>query len=478
MRAKSLFFANASHELRTPLNAVIGFAQLLQDSHATLNEDKRQAFVGHILRAGRHLLDVINDVLELSKAEAGKVEFSPTDFDVGDIVRELVETMRPLAERKGHQLVFDLDPDVTAVRLDVARLRQVLYNYLSNAIKFTPSFGTIVARTRARGRHAFMLEVQDNGIGLSADEQAELFEEFRQLGRKPGQDGAGSGLGLALTRRLAIAQGGSAGVCSEVGQGSRFFVVLPREHRPPGDASGRVMVVDDDGVFTRDLMGRIEQAGYEVRRMSDVDEASKVVEAERVDAIVLGLEVGGRSGLELLARRSDHVLAAVNGLNVRVERDLGAIFPIADVLVKPSSAMDVERALALCAQGPRRPAVLVVDDDGIARALMAEQLQSLGVDVRLACSGAQALAMLDEAQPDLIVLDLLMEGMNGFEVLTSIRARADMAHLPVCIWTALTLSAEQQEGLRRSAARVLLKGRANIDELLNELFPVMGRHVQ
>lgn len=252
MHMKTKFFASMSHELRTPLNAVIGFAQLLEDPLGPLEDNKRKQFAGHILHAGRHLLAMINDLLDLSKTQAGKVEFNPVEFDLSEVIRELTSTMRPLADSKGHRMSLDLDPDLGSVFLDASRLRQVLYNYLSNAIKFTPNCGEIVIRTRTRGRRSFLLEVQDNGIGLSEEEQAELFEEFRQLRRKPGQDEAGTGLGLALTRQLATAQGGKAGVWSVVGQGSRFFVVLPRRHRTPEDGAAKGVVVDDDNALNRD----------------------------------------------------------------------------------------------------------------------------------------------------------------------------------------------------------------------------------
>ncbi len=232
MRAKSMFLASMSHELRTPLNAIIGFAELLSEPSVAVSDERRQQFAGHILGAGRHLLEMINDVLDLSKIEAGKIDFSPVEFDLPTAVHELQETLRPMAQSRQHRLREDLDPDVGQVLLDPLRLRQILYNYLSNAIKFTPPGGEVVVRTRARGPWAFLLEVQDSGPGLSDAEQATLFQDFRQLPRRPGQDRTGTGLGLALTRRLAQAQGGSAGVFSAPGEGSRFYVVLPRRHLP------------------------------------------------------------------------------------------------------------------------------------------------------------------------------------------------------------------------------------------------------
>ncbi|UXH79130.1 PAS domain S-box protein [Roseateles amylovorans] len=491
MRTKSLFLASMSHELRTPLNAIIGFAQLLHESPVAVSEEKRQQFVAHILSAGRHLLEMINDVLDLSKVEAGRIDFNPVEFDVRAAVHDLIETLRPLAQSRQHRLREDLDPDVGPVLLDPVRLRQILYNYLSNAIKFTPPGGDIVVRTRARGRRSFLLEVQDNGAGLSDADQAELFQEFRQLRRQPGQDSAGTGLGLALTRRLAQAQGGSAGVASEPGRGSRFYVVLPVRHAHPSGLEAastvndagrtavhtpRVVVVDDDHSLNRDLMDRLRDTGVTVERTDNVLDAGKIAATERVDAFVLGLEVAGRNGLELLIRQGpEAAVPPVGALNVALDRDHVASFPVAGVIPKPSTPRDVGEALAQCAEGARSPTVMVVDDDPLSLTLMDETLRGWGVSAILFRSAEAALAHLERDTPDLIILDLLMPVMDGFEVLAAIRRRPDLMHLPVFIWTSLTLTTDEQDRLRRSAARVLSKGEAALDGLLAELLPIPAR---
>ncbi|MFM8610282.1 MAG: ATP-binding protein [Burkholderiaceae bacterium] len=230
-RIKNQFLANMSHELRTPLNAIIGFADLLQAGAVPAESPKHNEFVGHIADSGRHLLQLINDVLDLSKVEAGKFEFAPEAMDLERVVKDVINTMRTMIERKSLTVQIDVDPTLKGIELDPARFKQVLYNYLSNAVKFTPDGGRIQARAMPEGADRFRLEVQDSGIGIAADDIPRLFVEFQQLDASLTKKYQGTGLGLALTRRLVEAQGGTVGVRSEVGVGSVFHLVLPRVHR-------------------------------------------------------------------------------------------------------------------------------------------------------------------------------------------------------------------------------------------------------
>ena len=230
-RIKSLFLANMSHELRTPLNAIIGFADLLHAGAVPADSPKHQEFVGHIADSGRHLLQLINDVLDLSKVEAGKFEFAPEPMDLSRVVQDVINTMRTLIERKALKVEVQIDAALGTVELDPARFKQVLYNYLSNAVKFTPEGGRIQVRALTEGSDSFRFEVEDTGIGIAPEDIARLFVEFQQLDASLSKKHQGTGLGLALTRRLVQAQGGSVGVRSEVGAGSVFHLVLPRVHR-------------------------------------------------------------------------------------------------------------------------------------------------------------------------------------------------------------------------------------------------------
>lgn len=227
-RMKSEFVASMSHELRTPLNAIIGFSELLRSEKAgPLNEEQRE-FLGDVLSSARHLLGLISDVLDLAKVEAGRMEFRPKRAEVEQLVLEVRDIIRPLASEKNLSLHIEVQADLGPVFLDPSRFQQVLYNYLSNAIKFTPAAGTITVRVTAEGPEKFRLEVEDTGIGMKAEDMSRLFVDFQQLEAGMAKRSQGTGLGLALTKRIVEAQGGSVGVRSVVGKGSTFWAVLPR----------------------------------------------------------------------------------------------------------------------------------------------------------------------------------------------------------------------------------------------------------
>ena len=237
-RIKTLFLANMSHELRTPLNAIIGFADLLHAGAVPAESPKHKEFVGHIASSGRHLLQLINDVLDLSKVEAGKFEFAPEPLDLSRVVNDVINTMKTLIDRKEQDLKVEIDPGIGMVQIDPARFKQVLYNYISNAVKFTPEGGRVMVRVLPEGPDQFRLEVEDTGIGIAADDIPRLFVEFQQLDNSLSKKHQGTGLGLALTRRMVQAQGGSVGVRSQPGVGSVFHLVLPRvHHTAPGAAN-------------------------------------------------------------------------------------------------------------------------------------------------------------------------------------------------------------------------------------------------
>ena len=227
-RMKSEFLANMSHELRTPLNAIMGFAKLMAHGKVGEVSARQREFLGDILSSSEHLLKLINDVLDLAKVEAGKMEFHPEPIDIKQVVDEVRQVLRAAAASKQIGIDTDLDPSCRQLELDAAKLKQVLYNFLSNALKFTAENGHVLVRVRPQGSAAFRLEVRDSGIGIRPEDVRRLFSKFSQLDASPGKKYQGTGLGLALTRRIVEAQGGEIGVRSELGKGSTFFVVLPR----------------------------------------------------------------------------------------------------------------------------------------------------------------------------------------------------------------------------------------------------------
>ncbi len=227
-RLKSEFLANMSHELRTPLNAIIGFTELVHDGMAGPISETQKEYLGDVLWSARHLLQLIDDLLDLARVEAGRLRFVPQAVDVAKAVREVQEDLAALAEKKRIRCETELPPGLGEVVLDPRRFKQVVYNYLSNALRFTPEEGRVTVRVRAEGERHFRLEVEDTGIGIPPEAIGRLFANFEQLEGGRAKKHGGAGLGLALTKRLVEAQGGRVGVESTPGQGSLFYAVLPR----------------------------------------------------------------------------------------------------------------------------------------------------------------------------------------------------------------------------------------------------------
>lgn len=231
-RLKNLFLANMSHELRTPLQSIIGFSEILRLSAGPGMAPKHLEYLDHIRSSGGHLLEIINDVLDLAKAASGKLEFHPETVNLPQVVQEVVDMLQPAARRKAVVVSTEIQPGLGPLVLDRTRLKQALSNYLSNAIKFSHTGGSVTLRVRADGQGSFRVEVQDNGVGIAAADQSRLFVEFQQIDSSSTRQHQGTGLGLALTRFLVEAQGGNVGVRSELGAGSTFHFVLKRDAGP------------------------------------------------------------------------------------------------------------------------------------------------------------------------------------------------------------------------------------------------------
>ncbi len=318
-RHKSEFLANMSHELRSPLNAIIGFTELLQDGAGGPLSGKQREYLGEVLLSSRHLLRLVNDVLDLAKVEAGKLVTSPERHELGALLAEVVQVLRALAVSKRLTLRVEADPAVGDVVIDGARLKQVLYNYVSNAIKFTPEHGTVTVRSRLEPGDRFVLEVEDTGIGVRAEDQKRLFVDFQQLDAGTAKKHAGTGLGLALTKRLVESLGGSVGVKSEPGRGSTFHAVLPRvaadapaapavvtpssaRPRSAARAGARVLVVDDNPANLELVKVLLEKEGHAVRTAADAESALEAVALETPDLVLMDIQLPGMDGLELTRR--------------------------------------------------------------------------------------------------------------------------------------------------------------------------------
>jgi len=479
-QAKSDFVASMSHELRTPLNAVIGFSELMRGR--TGEGDTRVVpaeWIDHIHRSGQHLLSLINDVLELAKIEAGRLELKLEPLDLRAAIGESVAELRPLAERKRLRLVSDIQGG--AVVADRRRFRQVLYNLLSNAIKFTPEGGEVRLVGRFR-THEVQVTVADTGIGIATGDHARVFEEFQQVG-DPALRQSGTGLGLALTRRLIEAHGGSIDLESAPGHGSRFTMRLPittdvgtpSPQEPPtvaaaprrGGTSGDVLVVEDDPSAARLLRAYLEKEDYSVRLAGDGESALAAARRERPAAVILDVLLPGIDGWEVLRRlKSDERLHDVPVVIVTVvdEREVGLALGADDYFVKPVDRQHLLARLGrytLTTKVLERPVrILVVDDDLATLEMLQAMLRQEGFDVTSARGGMEALDVARRQPLDLIICDLLIPDLDGFGVVASLKADHATRDIPILVLTGQDLTDDDKVRLNGDILGVLRKGEA------------------
>jgi PAS domain S-box-containing protein len=483
-RLKSEFLANMSHELRTPLNAIIGFAELLHDRQVDPDSPQHTEFLGDILTSGRHLLQLINDVLDLAKVEAGKLDFRPEDVELARLVNEVVSITRTTAAKKKIAVEVAIDPSIKGIAIDPNRFKQVAYNYLSNALKFTPDGGRVTIRIMPEGPECFRLEVQDTGVGIAPEDIGRLFVEFQQLESGAGKRHQGTGLGLALTRRLVEAQGGAVGVRSTPGQGSVFHATLPR-HARAGEAmvvtpassprlgARTVLVVEDTPQDCQVLVDTLAKAGYAVEVAATGADAIRRCRERSFDAVTLDLLLPDMTGVDLLAALRAEGRARqtpVIVVTVAPDRRFVAAFAVHDVLEKPLDPSSLLHALERAGVRPdRQGGILVVDDDPGALRLMDATLAQLGFSTITRSTGAAALEAAENLHPAAVVLDLVMDGMDGVEFLDRFRRLPEHARTPVLIWTMKDLTAIEHEQLKQAAQAVVSKNGSSPSTVVQQL---------
>jgi PAS domain S-box-containing protein len=488
-RLKSEFLANMSHELRTPLNSIIGFADILFDGEVPADSPKHREFIGHILRSGRHLLQLINDVLDLAKVEAGKLEFRPESVDLSQVAAEVMTILRSTAAAKQTPILLDIEPSINEVVLDPSRLKQVLYNYVSNALKFTPEGGRVVVRARADSPDFVRIEVEDTGIGIAPKDLHRLFVEFQQLDSGAAKKHAGTGLGLSLTRRIVEAQGGNVGVDSVQGKGSTFFAVLPRQAAPRARTSPpvsaltapehgtSVLIVEDDDRDRAFLVQTLHRAGYGVETAATGDAALSSCARRTFDAVTLDLLLPDMTGLEVLHRirkEGKNRRTPVVVVSVAAEQGVVGGFLVHDYLKKPTTSEELLESLKRAAIVPSaNNPILVVDDDPAARNLMQTLLVQFGYRVECRADGASALDVVSKQRPLAVVLDLLMPGVDGFEFLARFREQPGNRMVPVIVWTVKDLTLEDHTRLHTLAHSVIAKGQAKPAALVDELHTLL-----
>jgi GAF domain-containing protein/CheY-like chemotaxis protein len=480
---KSEFLANMSHELRTPLNAIIGYSEMLQEDAADLGAEEFTADLQKINAAGKHLLELINAVLDLSKIEAGKMELYLETFSVPGLVQDIAAVIQPLSAKNANRLEVRCPDEIGTMRADLTKVRQALFNLLSNSCKFTEG-GTIslaVAREAIDGQDWTVFSVSDTGIGMTPEQLARLFEAFSQADAATTRRYGGTGLGLALSRRLCRMMGGDVTVQSEVGQGSIFTIRLPArvveavEEAPPAvpdrvpPGVGTVLVIDDEPAV-RDLMQRfLTREGFRVVTASGGEDGLRWARELRPDAITLDVMMPGMDGWAVLsALKADPDVADIPVIMLTIvdDRNLGYALGVSDYLIKP---IDRERLVTVLKKYRRDLPVLVVDDDVALRQLLRRMLEPEGYAVVEAENGRVALERLREVSPSVILLDLMMPEMDGFEFVAEVYRHAGWRAIPIVVITAKDLSREDHERLNGYVQQILQKGAYSRDQLLAEV---------
>jgi hypothetical protein len=502
-RTKSKFLANMSHELRTPLNAVIGITEMLKEDAEDLGQDDFLEPLDRIHRAGNHLLHLINEILDLSKIEAGRLELHLEEVGVGALIQEVATTAEALAARNGNRLEVRCPADIGTMHTEPMRVRQIILNLLSNACKFTENgeVTLIVERERPEGAW-FTFTVADTGIGMTADQMAKVFEEFSQADSSTTRRYGGTGLGLAISRRLCHLLGGTIAVDSTPGVGSTFTVRLPATAPQsaavapcaPAEptisaagarATGKILVIDDEQTV-RDLMRRfLAREGFDVVTAHDGEEGLALARQLHPALITLDVLMPGLDGWSVLqALKADPELAEIPVVMLTIvdEKNKGYALGASEYVTKP---IDRERLRALlarfCEPGAERRA-LVVEDAEDTRRWLHHALEREGWQVREATNGREALQALAETPVDVILLDLMMPEMDGFEFLAERRKNPSLFRIPVIVVTAADLTEDDRRRLNGGVLHVLQKSSLTRDQLLGELRELVAQslpdHVQ
>jgi PAS domain S-box-containing protein len=478
---KSEFLASMSHELRTPLNTILGFSELLSEQTAGSLNEKQKRFLTHIQHDAHHLLELINDILDLSKIEAGRLELRTERFPMAIAAAEVLTSVRPLAAAKAITLDSDLDMSLV-LYADRMRFKEILYNLLSNAIKFTPPKGRIWIEAAAVDGTVRIL-VGDTGIGISPDDQEAIFDSFRQASATTKGVREGTGLGLAITKRLVELHNGTIGVESQPGQGSRFFFTLPltseeaieQEIEPIAGlkrGSPLVLVTSHEALWRDETSRLLEREGLLTAAATSGGDALSKARSLRPNLILLDMELSGKSGWETLHELK--VSPATSRIPVLVvspmeERKMATAIGAAGFLMKPLSQPVLIEAVRKTLHSERTLQILVVDDDPETRQLIADVLADEGHTLRFARNASEALRILADIPVDAVILDLLLPGRSGFDLLGEIRATEKLRLLPVLILTVKDLTEGEHEMLAAQATAVLEKGSGWRPLLLDEL---------
>ena len=507
--SKSQFLTNMSHELRTPLNAIIGYSEMLKEDIEDLGAPDLIPDVQKIHGAGKHLLGLINNILDLSKVEAGKMELFLETFEIAPLVEDVTATIRPLVAKNKNTLVVNCPADIGFMHADMTKIRQSLFNLLSNASKFTEN-GTITlsveesyfrASPRLLVPHSeawrITFKVTDTGIGMTPEQQARLFQSFTQVDASTTRKYGGTGLGLVITRKFCEMMGGDISVESEAGKGTTFTMQLPKQmqelqpessdqkeqHRgiahPTTPGASNILVIDDDPAVL-DLMQRfLSREGFHVVTAASGQEGLRLAREQTPDAIVLDVMMPNMNGWAVLsAFKADPDLASVPVVMATIidDKNLGYALGASDYLLKPIDYPHLTAVLQKYRSDSSPGSVMVVEDNVENREMMCRQLTKAGWRVIEAENGHKALSILQVEQPDAILLDLMMPEMDGFEFVSELRQRPQWQTIPVIVLTAKDLTQEDRQRLDGQIQRIYQKGSYNYQLLLDEIRSSVSAH--
>jgi len=500
-RLKSQFLANMSHELRTPLNSIIGFSEILLTRLGEQLPPKYQKFLQNINGSGHHLLGIINDILDLSKIEAGKMDVSPEPFSVAAIADGVVQVIRGVAQKREIAIEVDIPHDLPDLDADPVRFKQILYNLLSNAVKFSPDASTVTLRARLLPaalsplrEDAIQVSVVDRGIGIDAKDHNVIFQEFRQADGSSTRKYEGTGLGLSLVKAFLELQRGTISVESEPGLGSTFRATLPLRFMGPAlradttverlaprldTEKHRVLVIEDDPDAYDVIARALTSAFYIPLRARNGEEAIMLAHTLKPSAITLDLVLPGLDGWEVLkALKNDTETVGIPVIIVSVmeNRELGVALGADDYFLKPVDYGQLVGRLKelIPAAGRKGANILVIDDDPLIHDLFDGLLSPLGYRVDHAHSGPEGLTMAAR-QPALVVLDLMMDGMDGFEVASRLQSNGATARVPVVVLTARDLTPEDRLRLAGKITTLLQKGKMPHHQLVNVIDDLVKR---
>ena len=488
-QAKSHFLANMSHELRTPLNAIIGYSEMLQEEAQDSGQESFIPDLKKINRSGRHLLDLINDVLDLSKIEAGKMELYLETFDISNLLEDVSNTVQLLVQKNSNVLEVRCPANLGAMRADMTKVRQSLFNLLSNASKFTKN-GKInleAARELSPTKSDWIVfRVSDTGIGMTPEQQDRVFEAFSQADASTARDFGGTGLGLTITKTFCRMMGGDVTLTSSPGKGTTFIIRLPTEVREPDESTadsrsivaplnmeGKPVLVIDDDADTRQVLKRfLNRKGFSVECASNGEEGLRLAKELHPMAIILDVMMPGMDGwavLSTLKSKPDLSDIPVVMLTIVDDKNLGYTLGASDYMIKP---VDRERLTEILAKfrdisSPR--SALVVDDEEADRKMLTQILERERWSVIQAEDGVVALEQVAKHRPDLILLDLMMPRMNGYQFVTELHKHDDWRSIPIIVVTAKDMSTEERIALDGYVEKVLPKHALTQDSLLGEI---------